>query len=87
MAPKARLPGKTRERPAVPGGKSAVQSSGTAKAGGEGVGRVTGEQLRAVGAAVCSFANAGCLCKEKGRPLCRNVHERAEQIIAIVLKQ
>jgi len=41
------------------------------------------EQLRAIGALVCKFANAGCLCQERDRPLCRNVMARSEEIYAV----
>lgn len=41
------------------------------------------EQLRAIGALVCKFANAGCLCQERARPMCRNVMARSEEIYAI----
>ena len=40
-------------------------------------------RLRQIGRIICSFANAGCLCFEKDKPLCRNVLDKAEDVLAI----
>ena len=41
------------------------------------------DQIRAIAGEICRFANGGCLCLERDKPLCRNVMLKAQAIYEI----
>lgn len=41
------------------------------------------EKIAQIGAAICKFANGGCLCSEKMKPLCANVIGLATRVSEI----